>query len=84
LGQRFENPAAISTALQVSAGTIELAERVARILARRTGKPVYVGCSARFDDASMEEQLEGTKAIVAAAMAGLEGAINGVVGGQTT
>lgn len=30
-------------------------------MARRTGKPVYVGCSATFPNATVEEEMDGVK-----------------------
>ena len=43
--------------------------RVAKILVRRTGIPVYVGCSAVFGGMGFEEE-----------MAGVKGAVEGVIG----
>ncbi|KAF9883177.1 hypothetical protein FE257_003897 [Aspergillus nanangensis] len=61
------NPrAAISTTLYTSAGSEEYTARIARILARRMGVPVYVGCS--IDPTAIglmaEEEMEGLTKIV--------------------
>ena len=59
----------MSTALYEVPGSIEFATRVAKILVRRTGTPVYVGCSAAFGGMGIEEE-----------MAGVKGAVEGVIG----
>ena len=45
-------------------GSIEFATRVAKILVRRTGIPVYVGCSAVIGGMGIEEEMAGVKAAV--------------------
>ncbi|KAL2871921.1 proteasome assembly chaperone 4 family protein [Aspergillus lucknowensis] len=56
----------ISTTLYISSSTEEYATRIAKILARRMGAPVYVGCS--IDPAALsltpEEEMEGLTKIV--------------------
>jgi len=44
--------------------SVDFATRVAKILARRTGKPTYVGCSAVFGNYGIEEEMAGVKAAV--------------------
>ncbi|PGH07172.1 hypothetical protein GX51_01959 [Blastomyces parvus] len=53
----------ISTALYTSPSTVDYATRTARILARKMGTPVYVGCSVDFSDSTVEEEMEGLKKI---------------------
>ena len=49
--------------------SLEMATRVAKVLARRTKFPAYVGCSAVLPiGVSIEEELEGFKAVVGAVM----------------
>ncbi|KAL4997807.1 hypothetical protein BDV10DRAFT_185803 [Aspergillus recurvatus] len=61
----------ISTTLYTTASTEEYATRVAKILARRMGVPVYLGCS--IDPVSLgllpEEEMEGLTSIVDKVMA---------------
>ncbi|KAF3392312.1 hypothetical protein DPV78_010741 [Talaromyces pinophilus] len=61
----------ISTILCNSPGSIEYATRTAKVLARKTKLPVYVGCN--IDPVStgttVEEEMEGFKKIVDAIMA---------------
>ncbi|KAL1979204.1 hypothetical protein VTN96DRAFT_6515 [Rasamsonia emersonii] len=65
----------ISTALYTSPGSIDYATRTAKILARRMGVPVYVGCN--LDPAAMgtvaEEEMEGFSKIVDVIMERWEG-----------
>ncbi|MCJ1294795.1 hypothetical protein MMC34_006353 [Xylographa carneopallida] len=56
----------LSTALFPVPSSIDFATRVAKILARKTGKPTYVGCSATFGGATVEEEIEGVKAAIEA------------------
>lgn len=62
----------ISTALCSVEATVEFATRLAKLLARRTGKPVYVGNSVSFASAgwggSVEEEMEGFKKSVEVVM----------------
>ncbi|KAF1811432.1 hypothetical protein P152DRAFT_459373 [Eremomyces bilateralis CBS 781.70] len=58
----------ISTPLYIDAGTVDFASRLAKALARRVGKPVYVGSSVSFSSAGrggdVEEEMEGFRAAV--------------------
>jgi hypothetical protein len=51
---------------------VEFSTRLARLLARKTGKPVYVGNSISFASAGMggtvEEEVEGFKKVVEVVM----------------
>ncbi|EXJ93917.1 hypothetical protein A1O1_02310 [Capronia coronata CBS 617.96] len=49
----------VSTALANSGSSIDYATRVAKILARKTKQPVYVGCSMNFAGLTAEEEMEG-------------------------
>ncbi|KAI1615029.1 hypothetical protein EDD37DRAFT_649969 [Exophiala viscosa] len=49
----------ISTALSTSGSSIDYATRMAKILARRMRRPVYVGCSMNFAGTTPEEEMEG-------------------------
>ncbi|OJJ50076.1 hypothetical protein ASPZODRAFT_128686 [Penicilliopsis zonata CBS 506.65] len=55
-----------SSTTMYSSNSVEYATRVSKILARRTGLPVYVGCS--IDSASLgmtvEEEMEGLRRVV--------------------
>ena len=46
---------------------------MARAVARRTGKPAYVGCSMVMAGASVEEEAAGLRAVITAVMGLLEG-----------
>ncbi|MCJ1314993.1 hypothetical protein MMC15_000307 [Xylographa vitiligo] len=63
----------LSTALFPVPSSIDFATRVAKILARKTGKPTYVGCSATFGAATVEEEVEGVKAAIDAILNDLAG-----------
>ncbi|KAL3482026.1 hypothetical protein BJX99DRAFT_253147 [Aspergillus californicus] len=56
----------LSTTLYTSASSEEYATRIAKILARRTGAPIYLGCS--IDPGALglmpEEEMEGLRRIV--------------------
>jgi len=58
----------ISTPLYTYESTIEFTTRLAKLLARKFGKPVYVGNSISFASAGMggtiEEEMEGFKKVV--------------------
>ena len=58
----------MSTALYEVPGSIEFATRVAKILVRRTGIPIYVGCSAVFGGMGIEEDMAGVKGAVEGVM----------------
>jgi hypothetical protein len=62
----------ISTPLFTYESSIEFTTRLARLLARRTGKPVYVGNSISFASAGLggtvDEEMEGFKKVVEVVM----------------
>ncbi len=62
----------ISTPLFTYESSVEFTTRLARLLARKTGKPVYVGNSISFASTGMggtvEEEMEGFKKVVEAVM----------------
>lgn len=67
-GQRFQPSEPLSTALYTLPSSIDFATRVAKILAKRTKLPTYVGCSVAFGGATVEEELEGVKLAVEGVM----------------
>jgi hypothetical protein len=62
----------ISTPLYTFESSVEFTTRLAKLLARKTGKPVYVGNSISFASAGMggtvEEEMEGFKEVVEVVM----------------
>ena len=72
--KRTNPKSTISTILCNAGGSIEYATRTAKVLARRTELPVYVGCN--IDPVStgttVEEEMEGFKKIVDAIMTSWE------------
>ncbi|KAH7389937.1 hypothetical protein BKA66DRAFT_510939 [Pyrenochaeta sp. MPI-SDFR-AT-0127] len=66
----------LSTPLFTQNGTLDFATRLSKVLARKTGKPVYVGNSASFASAGMggtvEEEMEGFRRVVEVVMSLLE------------
>ena len=66
--QRLNSSDVFSTALFPIPSSIDFATRVAKIVARKTSKPTYVGCSAAFPAATVEEELEGVRAAIEAIM----------------
>ncbi|KAK2764093.1 hypothetical protein FQN53_007091 [Emmonsiellopsis sp. PD_33] len=58
----------ISTPLYTSPSSLDYATRTSRILAQRTGMPVYVGCSVDFSGSTVEEEMEGLKKVVETVM----------------
>ncbi|KAH9870034.1 hypothetical protein J1614_006956 [Plenodomus biglobosus] len=66
----------LSTPLFTHGGTIDFTTRLSKVIARKTGKPVYVGNSASFASAGMggtvEEEMEGFKRVVEVVMGLLE------------
>ena len=54
--------------MYINESTVEFTTRLAKLLARKTGKPVYVGNSISFANAGMggtvEEEMEGFKKVV--------------------
>lgn len=63
----------LSTALYTQSQTLDFATRLAKILARRTGKPTYVGNSISFAGAGLggtvEEEMEGMGKVVEVVLA---------------
>lgn len=59
-------------AIYVRESTLETAGRIAKALARRTGRPVYVGNSMSFASAGrgggVEEEMEGVRKVVEVVM----------------
>lgn len=70
--QRFKPTEPLSTPLYTIPGSIDFATRVAKILARRTQKPAYVGCSAAFGGGGIEEEMAGVRKAVEGVMGVLE------------
>lgn len=62
----------ISTPLFTYESSVEFTTRLARLLARKTGKPVYVGNSISFASTGMggtvEEEMEGFKKVMEVVM----------------
>jgi hypothetical protein len=61
--QRASPASTLSTPLYTHSGNLDFTNRLAKVLARKTGKPVYVGNSISFANAGMggtvEEEMEG-------------------------
>ncbi|KAI5850100.1 hypothetical protein BZA05DRAFT_400968 [Tricharina praecox] len=61
-------PTPLSTTLYFREDTIDVATRLAKILAKRTMLPVYVGCSVSFSAAgrggNVDEEMEGIRNVV--------------------
>lgn len=68
--QRTDSRSTISTNLYSSPGSIDYGTRTARILARRTNLPVYVGCNVDpvITGTTVEEEMEGFSMMVDAIM----------------
>ncbi|PQE13147.1 20S proteasome chaperone domain-containing protein [Rutstroemia sp. NJR-2017a BBW] len=68
LPDRMNAGQTLSTPLCVYESSVEFTTRLAKLLARKTGKPVYVGNSISFASAGMggtvEEEMEGFKKVV--------------------
>jgi len=68
LPDRMNPSQTISTPLYTYESSLEFTTRLAKLLARKTGKPVYVGNSISFASAGMggtvEEEMEGFKKVV--------------------
>ncbi|KAL8995411.1 MAG: hypothetical protein Q9169_004856 [Polycauliona sp. 2 TL-2023] len=67
----------LCTALYSQTGSIEFANRVAKILSRRTGKPTYVGCSIVLGNPTLEEEMAAVRAVVDKVLEGLQTEKNG-------
>ncbi|CAN9469907.1 unnamed protein product [Alternaria alternata] len=73
LGSFMAKPAeALSTPLFTHGGTLDFTTRLSKVLARKTGKPVYVGNSSSFASAGMggtvEEEMEAFRRVVEVVM----------------
>ena len=70
--QRWNPGQTLSTPLYTYESSIEFTTRLAKLLARKTGKPVYVANSMSFASAGMggtvEEEMEGFKRVVEVVM----------------
>ncbi|KAF2222483.1 hypothetical protein BDZ85DRAFT_128747 [Elsinoe ampelina] len=73
---RYNPSQPLSTTLYTSPESQDFATRLAKVLARRTGKAVHVGSSASFVDAAqggtVEEEMAGFKRIVEVVMSQIE------------
>ena len=58
----------ISTTIYSSGSSIDYANRVAKILARKMALPVYVGCSMNFSGLIVEEEMEGLTKVIETVM----------------
>ena len=70
--QRLKPSEPLSTPLSIVPGSIDFATRVAKIIAKKSGKPAYVSCSAVFGEFGIEAEMAGVKAAVEAAMKTLD------------
>ena len=81
---RFDVQSSISTALSTTPDTVEYATRLVKILARKLGGPVYVGCSVSVEGMTVEEEMEGLRVVVGKVVEVAEKAkgtlVNGLVG----
>ncbi|CZR66134.1 uncharacterized protein PAC_16035 [Phialocephala subalpina] len=72
LPDRLNPGQTLSTPLYTYESSVEFTTRLAKLLARKTGKPVYVGNSISFASAGMggtvEEEMEGFKKVVEVVM----------------
>jgi len=72
LPDRLNTGQTLSTPLYTYESSIEFTTRLAKLLARKTSKPVYVGNSISFASAGMggtvEEEIEGFKKVVEVVM----------------
>ena len=67
--QRLDEKNVLSTTLYESGSSIDYATRAAKILARRTKTPAYVGCSMNFAGTTVEEEMEGLTKVIDNVMA---------------
>ena len=61
----------LSTPLYALPSTIEFCTRVAKIIAKRTKKPSYVGCSVSLEGATVEEEMEAMQVAIDGILQGL-------------
>ena len=62
--QRFQPSDPLSTTLYTVPSSIDFTTRVAKIIAQRTGKPTYIGCSVIFGSTTVEEEIAGIKVAI--------------------
>ncbi|KAF6835778.1 hypothetical protein CPLU01_04055 [Colletotrichum plurivorum] len=84
LPNRMDPAQPLSTAIYSVESTLEFTTRMAKLLAKRAGMPVYVGCSVNLGGSAMglsvEEEMEAFRAVVDVVTARLKGsqaAVNG-------
>ena len=61
----------LSTPLYPLPSTVEFCTRVAKIIAKRTQKPSYVGCSVSLEGATVEEEMEAMQVAIDGILQGL-------------
>lgn len=66
--ERLNSSNVISTVIYSSGSSVDYANRVAKILARKTMLPVYVGCSMDFSGLTVEEEIEGLTKVIETVM----------------
>ncbi len=70
--QRMNSGQTLSTPLYTYESSVEFTTRLAKLLARKVGRPIYVGNSISFASAGMggtvEEEMEGFKKVVEVVM----------------
>lgn len=78
LPDRMNAGQTLSTPLYTYESSVEFTTRLAKLLARKTGKPIYVGNSINFATAGMggnvEEEMEGFRKVVEVIMEQLQNA----------
>lgn len=62
----------VSTPLYAIPSSVEFATRIAKIIAKRTKKPTYVGCSVVLERATVDEEMEAMQAAVDGILTGLQ------------
>ena len=62
----------MSTPLYAVSSSIEFGTRVANIVAKRTKKPTYVGCSVSFEGSTVEENIEAMQVAIDGILNSLE------------
>ena len=62
----------LSTPLYAVPSSIEFATRIAKIIAKRTKKPTYVGCSIALERATVDEEMEAMQVTVDGILTGLQ------------
>lgn len=62
--QRQQPNEPLSTVLYSIPTSVDFATRTAKIVARRTEKPIYIGCSVELGSSTVEEELAAIKAAI--------------------